>query len=131
MLLILFVWIIFILADAFVNFYQIEKVKTVPNYYQSTIIRGMASILHGILANSQSLDDFKWLFLFQITSFWLIFDLTLNKLRKKPLFYVGSNSLIDRFFRKKPVWILVFAKVVAVFVAILSFIKYGIASGKL
>lgn len=95
----LFIWLAFIGAEVYRNFYLIEKRKTKPIYLQSFIFRGMAAIAHGILFNPENMADYLPIFIFQITSFWLLFDLMLNYLRRKPALYMGEQSgWIDRAF---------------------------------
>ena len=95
----LLVWIVAILAEAYRNYYIIEIKKSRPNYLQSFVMRGMAAILHGVLFDPQNMGDYWPVLLFQVTSFWLLFDLSLNFLRHKPVLYIGKSSgWIDRFF---------------------------------
>jgi len=63
-----------------------------------------------------------WPFLgFTAGSFWLLFDPILNLMRGKSLFYIGTNSQIDKFGLKYPIlyWGL---KIVTVGITIYSFI---------
>jgi len=92
-------WIIYIVLDALVNWYIIEKKKIVPNYIQLMIFRGWAFILIGIAINLQEWQ-LLWWFLFTTTSFWLLFDILINLFRGKNIFYRGENSMIDKFGRK-------------------------------
>lgn len=116
------VWLGYIIVDAIVNWYIIEKRKVVPNYITLTIVRGWAFILIGILIDVEPNQFIQW-FGFATCSFWLIFDTLLNKLRGKKLFYIGTNSRIDQFGLKHPV-IYFSLKVVAIILAILSVIYY-------
>ena len=115
----IFTWLIYILAEAKIQHYLIETRKWKPNYIQLFIIRGMAGIIHGILIDvgslshmTGSLHEFQmWqykmgatLIIFQCCSFWLIFDLTLNYLRNRPIDYRGKSSgWLDRL--PYPVWL--------------------------
>ena len=96
-------WLIYILIDAVVNWYTIEKKKQVPDYLLMTIIRGMIAILFGAFA--LDLQQHKlWPFLgFTAGSFWLLFDPILNLMRGKSLFYVGTNAQLDKFGLKYPI----------------------------
>jgi len=94
-------WLFYIVLDALVNWYIIEKRKIVPNYIQLTIVRGWAFILIGIAINLQEWQ-LLWWFLFTATSFWLLFDILINLFRGKNIFYRGENSMIDKFGTKYP-----------------------------
>lgn len=112
-------WIAFIIGHAFFDFYKI-KGNDKPIYLQSFIIRGIAAILHALLFDPQNTIDWLPVLLFQVTSFWIIFPLLLNGLRRKPALYVGAQSgWIDGYFLNHPVN-QVIAKVAALIVLVLS-----------
>jgi hypothetical protein len=73
-----------------------------PNYLVMFILRGMAAILHGVLFEPDNFGEYFPVLVFQVTSFWLIFEATLNYLREKPLLYYDTvekdSGYIDRFF---------------------------------
>ncbi len=97
-----------------------------PFYLAMFIIRGIAAICHGVLFNPQNTADYLPVFIFQVTSFWLLFELGLNILQKRPLLYYdrkeGDSGWIDRFFAfVGPTWHAV-AKFCALIVCILSII---------
>lgn len=95
----LLIWIVAILSETYRNYYIIEIKKSRPNYLQSFVLRGMAAILHGILFNPHNMGDYLPVLIFQVTSFWLLFEVSLNYLRHKPLLYYGETSgWIDRAF---------------------------------
>jgi hypothetical protein len=108
-----------------VNIYTDRKGRK-PNYLQMFIIRGMAAILHGILFNPHNMLDYLPVFIFQVTSFWVLFEIGLNIIRKKPLLYYDQKELdsgiLDRFFAKRGTTIHLIAKIVAVLLCILSVI---------
>ncbi len=86
------IWLVYILSEAFIQSKSI-KAGSKPNYLMLFIIRGMFSIFHGILLNVQyGTYQYPVLVGFQICSFWILFDLILNFLRKKPILYKGDNS---------------------------------------
>lgn len=89
--LILFSWFVFIAFEISRNYWIIKK-KASPIYIQSFIIRAIAAILHGVLWNVQSWLEFWPLVIFQVSSFYLSFDLVLNLLRKKHPLYQGDDS---------------------------------------
>lgn len=86
-----YIWLLYILVDVIGNYILIEKLHTRPNYLVLFIIRGTSAILHGILLDTQP-SEWPELLVFQVTSFYLLFDILLNILRKKPLLYRGKNS---------------------------------------
>ena len=114
-------WIAFIIGHAFFDFYRI-KGNDKPNYLMSFTIRGMVAIAHVVIFFPFTDHPFDWwpLLIFQCTSFWLLFPYLLNKLRRKPAMYVGTNSgWIDFYFLNHPVnqWI---AKAAVFIVMVLS-----------
>lgn len=90
-------WFLFIALEVARNYYMIEKQKTVPNYLQSFILRGIASILHGIAVGVVNTKEYAILVIFQCCAFWILFDLALNLFRGKSPIHKGKNNLIDRF----------------------------------
>lgn len=88
----LLLWILFIGADVYRNWYIIEKKKQRPDYLWSFIFRGWFAVLHGILFNPQNVSDAIPIVTYQVTSFWLFFDVALNLARKKHPLYTGANS---------------------------------------
>ncbi len=85
-------WLIYILIEAYIQYRSI-KAGNKPSYLVLFIIRGMVSIFHGILLDVQyGTYQYPILLGFQICSFWIIFDLFINFLRKEPILYKGNNS---------------------------------------
>lgn len=101
------IWILYILLDAIVSWYIIEKRKISPNHFILTFIRGLVAILWGISINIQQGEELYWL-LFVTSSFWTLFDPLLNKLRGNKLLYIGKTSIIDKLGNKYPTiyWLL-------------------------
>lgn len=95
----LLLWFAYIAADIAINYYIIEKRKERPNYLLLNIIRGGAFIVYGaFIWNTQANWYTFYLFVFCVTSFWLMFDLVLNTIRGKHPLYIGPESgWIDRF----------------------------------
>lgn len=118
----LVLWFTYILADAVVSWYLIERKKIEMNqilfHILSTIVRGWFFILVGICVDITEQTLLSW-FLFTSTSFWVLFDPLLNVFRERGLFYIGMNARIDRFGNDHPVayWSL---KIVAVLVGSIS-----------
>lgn len=85
-------WLLYILAEAFVQGKSIKDGNK-PLYIVLFIIRGIASIIHGITLNVQyGTWQYPILLGFQICSFYTIFDFVLNALRLDPLGYRGKES---------------------------------------
>lgn len=95
----LLLWILYIAVDVRVNFLIIEKWDKRPNYLLMNIIRGGVFILYGAFVWDFQAEMWYFnIFLFCVTSFWLLFDLSLNIARKKHPLYIGAESgWIDRF----------------------------------
>lgn len=84
-------WLIYIALEITIQSNLIRK-GWKPIYIQLFIIRGMASIVHGIYLGVEPGWDYPLLVAFQATSFWILFDLGLNIVRGKDLFYQGKTS---------------------------------------
>lgn len=89
-------WFLFIAAEVWRNYHIIEKNKVVPNYLQSFILRGMASILHGIAVGVVNTKEYALLIVFQCCSFWIIFDIALNLSRGKSPIHRGKKGWIAK-----------------------------------
>jgi len=107
------------------NIYADRKGRK-PNYIQMFVIRGMAAIAHGILFNPHNMWDYAPVFVFQITSFWILFEIGLNIVTKKPILYYdrkeGDSGTIDRFFKWAGPGAHLVAKLAALVLCILSII---------
>lgn len=115
------IWGIYIFLDALVNWFWIEHKRQVPNYPVMTITRGWFLILTGIYYDINDSTIFWWI-TFCVFSFWVFFDAILNTLRGDNIFYIGTNSKIDKFGRKNPELYFVL-KVIALLITILSIQK--------
>lgn len=92
-------WIIAIGIEVCRNYYLIEKLKERPNYLTSFGIRCFLGLLAIILTFGDQFDpvvtgikDYIPYIIFQVTSFWLLFDIFLNLSRDRPIGYKGKNS---------------------------------------
>ena len=122
----LILWVAYIAGDVYYNYYTIEKKGQRPNYLLMNIVRGMAFILYGAFIWD---TQYEWrtffIFLYCVTSFWLLFDLSLNIARKKHPFYIGKESgWIDQYGFKNPGMYYV-GKVVALVLLIWSLQQIG------
>lgn len=87
-------WIIYPIVEALVQAYlQIYK-NWKPVYLQLNLVRGIVAILFGIFVLNMPYD-MKLFFSFvgfAMSSFFIVFDPLLNKLKKKPFGYTGKRS---------------------------------------
>lgn len=63
-----------------------------------------------------------WFFkiiLLQCFAFWLLFDAILNKLRKRPLLYIGKTAALDKFFGKYGTYVMLAAKLIGLTLVVL------------
>lgn len=137
---ILLLWLIPIAANVYA-----DRNGRKPNYLQMFIIRGMAAIFHAILLDvsvgyfPENLWDYSaldmllmWMpiLLFQTTSFWIVFEISLNIVRGRELFYFDrkerDSGIIDRVFDALGSGAHLLAKIAALVVCILSIVViYG------
>lgn len=133
------IWLLFILAEVYRNYYMIEKQKSSPNYGISFVLRAMAAIAHGIYMDVRydiypdNMWDYTYwesvlillpLLIFQTTTFYLLFDPLLNYTRKKPFNDIGEANWLDRFGQKHPKAYWTFKAMIA-FVAVVTIVKFS------
>lgn len=85
-------WIVLVTLQSFIHYYIIEEEMSMPVYIQWNILRGMASIFHGIAFDTQDWKQFVPLLMFQLATHFAIFAPLLNTLRTKKFWYIGVNS---------------------------------------
>jgi hypothetical protein len=96
------IWLLFVVLQAVWHWYIIEKRKQSPNHYLHFCIRlSVASVL---CSYRNYLFDLYWFIdlIFYGVMFSVCFDMLLNKLRRKKIFYVGTTSVLDKLFSKSP-----------------------------
>ncbi|MES1224493.1 MAG: hypothetical protein ABUT20_53865 [Bacteroidota bacterium] len=114
--LVLFIWPL-VIVPAF-NYYDYKTTYKggKPNYFLYFIIRGMLAVFHGIfvlISKQDKLTDYTTLsaweltvvwapyLLFQVTSFWLIYEFIRNAWSHRSLFYYDhkefDSGILDRF----------------------------------
>lgn len=122
----LLLWIVFIVVEVYRNYTVIVHQGRRPNYLISFVIRGMASIVHGILFDVEDMRDFMPLLLFQCSSFLIIFNPTLNILRKLDFWYVGRNSgwLDKAFYEDRGLYLLTYFGCLSVCITSILVIYY-------
>lgn len=97
-----------------------------PDYLMMFILRGLAAIIHAVSFDPRVGQDYFIIFIFQITSYWILFDLGLNIVRGREILYYDrkerDSGWIERFFDSMgPVFYLV-AKVLALIACVLAII---------
>lgn len=131
----LLLWILYIAVDVWINYRIIEVNDSRPNYLLMNIVRGVAFIVYGRLIWDASIeltydwtvfrvtDETSYMTMYCITSFWILFDLALNRARKKHPLYIGPHSgWIDQYGFKYPA-LYYLGKLIAVGTLIYSIIK--------
>lgn len=95
----LLVWLIPIWVNV-----EWDKDGRKPVYAQMFILRGMAAFSHWLLfvRSPDQMPLLAWLLVFEVTSFWLVFEIWLNLRRGNALLYYDTvekdSGYIDRFF---------------------------------
>lgn len=133
----LLTWFVVIIAFIIID-RKITKGGGKPNYIQYFIGRGFAAILHGawilptgpIPAWEMTAWELliSWLpyLLFQVCSFWIVYEIGRNIWTKKPLLYYdqkeNDSGIIDRFFAWTGPVFHAIVKVAALVIMILSII---------
>lgn len=84
-------WLAYILSEALVQWRLIKKGWN-PHYLTLFFIRGVFSLIHAFSIGITSWKEYLVLLLFQICSFWSIFNPLLNKLRDKDWDYKGAEE---------------------------------------
>lgn len=86
------IWIAYIILEAVVQWYLIEKKKITPKYWMLFCIRGGLAVLYGaFVLDTQADTAWRW-FGQIILPFAFTFNQTLNLLRGEAFDYVGENS---------------------------------------
>jgi hypothetical protein len=100
----LIIWQLYVSFDVWINYRIIEVNDSRPNYLLMNIVRGVAFVLYGRFVWDLSLDMEAFIILvYCTTSFWLLFDIGLNRARKKHPLYIGQHSgWIDQYGFKYP-----------------------------
>lgn len=118
----LLIWFIVPLANAYA-----DRKGRKPNYAMVFIIRAFCAILHGALFINDYVNYwFYWwpVLVFEVTSFWIIFELSLNIYQRRPLLYYdnkeGDSGWIDRAFKFLGHGAHTFAKLLALIAMIFS-----------
>lgn len=116
----IYLWILYPVIEALVQrftYFKSEQQITRPNYLMLFLIRGMASIIHGVIMDVQITPwwDYPVLVCFQAGVFWLVFDPLLNSLRELPLDYEGKNSGYLKFV---PYWLQVIVSIILIIVGL-------------
>lgn len=95
-------WLLLIGFNVVVDWFMITRLKKGVNHVVETIVRVAVGIVYAGLAFGVRAPDehFQWVSIFMITSFWIFFELGLNKARGLEPLYVGTTAKSDIFFRR-------------------------------
>lgn len=113
-------WLLYILLESKVQSFLIDKKQWKPNYIQLFLIRGIIAFLFG--AFIVGVINYQQLLIntiFQLTSFWIFFDMFLNYFRNKPFLYKGKTS---GWLDKLPYSFYIPLKIITLIIVIVSFI---------
>jgi len=90
----LLIWLLYPIIEASIQAYLIEKKNWKPNYIQLFLIRGFCAIIFGgvILQLEYGFTQFAIWLTWCTTSFYIVFNPLLNRLRDKPFDYRGKES---------------------------------------
>lgn len=119
-------WILYIILEAFAQYFFLIKRGITPVYWPIRIARAGLAVLYGaFILDTQEDTIWRW-FGQVILPFAFVFNFTLNRLRKKGLFYVGENSgFIEPLIFKFQLQVHYFFFTLALFVIdIIFFIRY-------
>lgn len=92
----------FTVMSAVIDQSKIEHGKTI-NHKTNFIIRVCVALILAFIFHYPNYLKMIAGMLLMGAIFWLVFDLLLNLLRGKHLFYVGETAYIDRLFTNRPV----------------------------
>lgn len=126
--LILITWpIVVIFGKAVYNWFQIEKQKKYPKHGRQILIVAVVGLLYQYLSGVRTIQQWEFagaILLYQLSTYWFLFDGLLNIMRGKHWLYIGipdkDDALTDQFFFKYQSFY-VWSKI-----AMVPFIVYGI-----
>lgn len=122
-----FGWLLFIAWEVRRNYRIIEVHKERPDYLNSFFVRCFFGLVFTPLM-CQAWDPGYWstwiealpAIVYELSSFYLVFDLALNIARGKPWDYQGENS--GWFFDELPKWLYYSLKVLCVIALVVSIV---------
>ena len=120
----LLIWLIYPIIEASLQGYLIQKANWSPNYLQLFIIRGFWAIIFGgvILQLEYGFIQFAIWLTWCTTSFYIVFNPLLNKLRGKPFDYRGKESgWLDKLLKHDLAYWAFYS--ICVLLAVISLIK--------
>ena len=125
-------WLIFIALEIARHYRIIEVKKERPSYISSFFFRAFFAIVC-LALTYDTFDPFVNFFeftpymIFQLTSFWILFDLGLNLVRRKPILYNGENSGwlddVDEVFSIQAYYLLKLVAIITMFYTISVLLK--------
>lgn len=124
----LLLWLLVPITNAVLDWYIIERLKKPIDHLVEFIFRGFAAILYGAFVfDAQGGNHGAVVIAYEVTSFYLIFELLLNLLRWKPADYLGKSSQLDIFLsRYRPLyWTLKIFSLAGAILSAIYLINYG------
>lgn len=98
----IFCWLLIPLTNAFVDAWMIERLKMPIDHLVEFLFRGMFAILYGALIfDAKDGHQGTAVIIYEATSFYVVFELALNLLRRKPWNYLGNTAALDKFLAKR------------------------------
>ena len=95
-------WLLIPLTNAFADAWIIERLKMPIDHLVEFLVRGMFAIVYGaIVFDAQAGTHGAMVILYEVTSFYVVFELALNMLRGKPWNYLGNTASLDKFLSKR------------------------------
>lgn len=94
-------WLLVPIGKAVVDWYIIERLKKPVDHLIESIFVGMAMILYGAFVfDAQAGTHGAMVIVYEVSSYYIFFELALNALRRKPLDYLGKTALTDRILSR-------------------------------
>lgn len=124
--LIILSWITVIEGKAVLNWHRIEQENKPIKHGLELVIVAIVALVHQALSGVNKIEEWElagWILLFQVSSFALLFDLSLNLMRGKEPLYYGKTSVIDRLFHKLGNGAYLMYKVFALVIMVTSIIQ--------
>lgn len=113
-------WIFIVSAFAAFDWWLIEKREVYPDHGKELVVKGIIGIIYGACVFNVA-DGYEGLavFCFEVGTYYAFFEITLNRLRDFPLFYLGKEAWLDRLLdnRRGLYWTL---KILALIASIIS-----------
>lgn len=123
--LLLLLWLAFIALEVLRSWYVIAVRGYKPIYNASVILRLSVASIMLYLFHPRDAYTFAALLIYQATSFWVVYDLSLNIATDREFFYTDTETgILDRFGNRPLLYLLLKLAAVALCVVSIYYI-YG------